>query len=77
MRVVFVKKVYPDGVCSARCDRDVLVVLGVKENSADPWWKGPKSGPDGTRRKKHIIRQRDRERETAAVGHIHQPEATA
>lgn len=50
MRVVFVKKVYPDGVCSARCDRDVLVVLGVKENSADPGRKRPKSGSDGNPR---------------------------
>lgn len=37
------KKVYPDGVCSAVCDRDVLVVLVVKENSADPHRKGLKS----------------------------------
>lgn len=67
MRVVFVKKVYPDGVCSARCERDVLVVLGVKENSADPWRKGPKSGPTTVSAGRNII---SRETERSAVGKI-------
>lgn len=38
------KKVYPDGVCSAVCVRDVLVVLGVTKNGAEPRRKRHKSG---------------------------------